>query len=450
MAATTAPEQVLVVDDDPSAREYASLALRMAGYAVNEAANGVEALLALEQRAAHLVLCDLQMPVMDGLQLLTRIRERWPEAQVIILSVEHGAGTIVEAVQGGAVNYLVKPVAPAVLLSAAAHALARARRDPAALHDDARIPEIVGISPAVVHVRHLVALASRSDVNVLIVGETGTGKELVARAIHRLSGASSGPFLAHNCALTPAEMFDSEFFGHRRGAFTGADRDRSGILRESHGGVLFLDELECLTPAHQAKLLRVIDDGEVRPVGSDQSRQVSVRFVAATNRRPELMLAERGLREDLYYRLRGFQIELPPLRSRTGDIPLLAAHFVAQRGKKLSARAVTVLARRAWPGNVRELRNFLRSACSVAETELVDIPHLELVSSRGPLEAEGAAARAPGEATSLLEQAERETIERALQLHDGNLSRAAADLGIHRSTLRRKLRQLRAAPRRRA
>ncbi len=297
---------ILVVDDEPASAEYAALALQQVHGDVRVARSGVEALLAIERAKPALVITNLQMPGMTGLELLSRIKERWPEIAVMVVSVEQQAAGIVEAIQRGAVNYLVKPVAPAVLQSAAGNALLRLSRPPAAGDDG--VPEIVGQSPAVLQVRHLVTLASRSDANVIITGETGTGKELVARAIGRLAFAGTGrPFVAHNCAVTPPELFDSEFFGHRRGSFTGADRDRIGLLRTADGGILFLDELECLSLANQAKLLRVLDDGEIRPVGAEAVRSVSVRFLAASNRGPAAMLAARELREDLYFRLRGFQ-----------------------------------------------------------------------------------------------------------------------------------------------
>jgi DNA-binding NtrC family response regulator len=434
--------RVLVVDDDPSSSAYVSLALKQAGHSVRTAANGVEALLSMEGEVPALVISDLQMPVMGGLELLTHVKERWPDVPVVLFSVEEEIATVVEAVQRGAVNYLVKPVAPAVLQAVAAKALARLSR-PTPHASSTQVPEIVGVSPAMVHVRHTVSLASRSDVNVIVGGETGTGKELVARAIHRLSNLASGPFVAHNCALTPPEMFDSEFFGHRRGAFTGADRDRAGILREAHGGVLFLDELECLSLPNQAKLLRVLDDGEVRPLGSEQSRPVSVRFVAATNREPEAMIANKELREDLYYRLRGFQIELPPLRDRREDIPVLADHFLGGRRSTLTAGAREALDRSDWPGNVRQLRNVLRSACAVAGSQPIDSHHLDL-AARSPSRTPPPLIGGRGDATTgmTLESVERQAIAQALETHGGNLSRAAESLGIHRSTLRRRISEL--------
>jgi len=341
-------------------------------------------------------------------------------------------------VQRGAVNYLIKPIAPAVLQTAAANALSRRTRampSPA----DSHAPEIIGISPAILQVRHLVALASRSDANVVITGATGTGKELVARAIHRLSGDPPCPFVAHNCALTPADLFDSEFFGHRRGAFTGADRDRVGLLRKADGGILLLDELECLNLANQAKLLRVLDDGEIRALGSEESRSISVRFLAATNRSPQSMFATGDLREDLYYRLRGFQIELPPLHERAQDIPLLAEHYLKDRNKRLTPGALAAPMGCAWPGNVRQLRTVLDCACTSTSNGAIDERDLDL-GPAGNRRTDPPIARAPQDLS--LRELERSAILAVLADHRGSRSLAAKTLGIHRSTLRRKLREL--------
>jgi two-component system NtrC family response regulator len=321
---------------------------------------------------------------------------------------------------------------------------------------DAALSEIVGVSAVIARVRHWIALASRADVNVLVRGETGTGKELAARAIHRLSDLGKGPFVAHNCALTPSELFDSQMFGHRRGAFTGADAEHSGLLRAADGGVLFLDELECLSLANQAKLLRVLDDGAVRALGSERCHKVSVRFFAATNRSVQSMIERGELRDDLYYRLGGFEIELPPLRERREDIVPLARHFLEGRADALTDRAADALVHRSWPGNVRELRTVVRRAASLAGSGAIDETHLEVAPSpSGVPRLPGSAPRpAPRPAPHATEErptplgartivdAEREAVIEALALHDGNRGRAAEALGIHRSTLRRKMREL--------
>lgn len=338
--------------------------------------------------------------------------------------------------------------------------------------NDDKVISIVGSTPATERLRQMITLASRSNANVLIVGETGTGKELVARAIHRMSGSSLKPFVPHNCATTPADMFDTEFFGHERGSFTHAFRARRGLLREADRGVLLLDELECLSLVNQAKLLRVLDDGQFRPIGSDQTISVSVRFIAATNRPPETMLATGELREDLYYRLREFEIRLSPLRERNEDIACLAEHFLQGTGKHITPACLEILRRCSWPGNIRQLRTELRCAaartvdCAI-EAESLDsavfratagdvralsTPGRSLALSLHPnepplgrrsLQVGKNILRGPLSVEGTLRALQREAIRLALDAESGNFSRAAKSLGIHRSTLYRKLRELR-------
>jgi DNA-binding NtrC family response regulator len=427
------PASLLVVDDDPLAAKYVALALSEDYPDIRCAASGVDALLAVEARVPDLVLSDLRMPRMDGLELLAHLRERWTDLPVILVTVEQDVATVVEALRQGAVNYLVKPVSPPVLMTAVRKAL---MIPPVSSNQTRNLTELVGVSEAMVRIRHLVTLAARSDANVLITGETGTGKDLAARAIHRLSKAASGPFVAHNCAVTPPDLFESEFFGHRRGAFTGADRDHAGLLKSADGGILFLDELECLSPAHQAKLLRVLDDGIVRPVGSPESWVVSVRVLSATNRSPERMLSEGTLREDLYYRLRGLEVKLAPLRERTGDIPVLASHFLAGTEAVLTPGALAALESFSWPGNIRQLRSVLAGASGVAAGGRLTRANLQL--DAGPL----ARSCMPGMEEGSLKELEGDAIVRALRRASGNRIRAARALGINRSTLRRKMEEL--------
>jgi DNA-binding NtrC family response regulator len=277
-----------------------------------------------------------------------------------------------------------------------------------------------------------VRIAAASDVHVLLVGETGTGKELAARAIHRLSRRRASAFVPHNCATTSAELFDSEFFGHRRGAFTGADREHVGLLVHASEGVLFLDELASMGTLQQAKLLRVLDDGVVRPVGGAQSQRVNVRFIAATNRDSAVLLQDGSLREDLYYRLLGFEIVMPPLRRRLEDVPALAEHFLGSEAERLTSGARDALVHAEWPGNVRQLSKVLAFARALAGTGPIEARHLGgLVSNRGAVASE-AAGRS-------MKDLLRDGIARAVQEAGGNRSRAARALGIDRSTLRRKL-----------
>jgi len=401
------------------------------------------------------VVTDLRMPGVDGLELLGLIKERWPETPVILVTVEEDIATVVEAIQKGAVNYLTKPATAAALCSAVARALATSHHAEAAAAGI--LPEILGDSRDMARVRHFVAVAARSDVNVLITGETGTGKEIVSRAIHRLSKLSKGPFVAHNCAVSPHDLFESQFFGHRRGAFTGAERDHHGLLERADGGVLFLDEMECLSPTHQGKLLRFLDDGRFQPVGCEQERAVSVRILSATNQHPERMLEEGALREDFYYRLCVFEIRLSPLRNRRQDIHPLAQHFLTSTGFHLGPEALESLQNYDWPGNIRQLRNVLARACAVARGGVIKPADLTLKPRHeGGAPSEAVPERGPARKTVLqplfgsddgtggenLRDLERRALRAALDANQGHRGQAARALGIHRSTLRRKLRDL--------
>jgi DNA-binding NtrC family response regulator len=425
---------LLVVDDQRSASAFLDLLLSQEGHEVTTAANGAQALAALERQEFDLVLSDLDMPEMDGFELLHRIRERWGDLPVVVVTAVSEVGKIVEAIQLGAVDYLVKPAAPPAVLNTVRRALNATRK---ARPVPRNIPELVGATRAMVEVRHLVTLAAGSSVPVLITGDTGCGKELVARAIHRYSSLSDGPFVSHNCAVMPRDLFESIFFGHRRGSFTGADRDHPGLLMQADGGLLFLDEVQTLLPVFQAKLLRVLDDGEVLAVGAERSVQVNVRFLAATNRDPREMIERDELRADLYYRLRGFEIALPRLDDRRDDIPLLAAHFLGVGGAGFTPEALEALARAPWPGNVRQLRHVVLSAAAAAGGERIGHRHLSLDPSAAlPKRAEGGAESLRG----TLRDVERRAILQALADHASNRSAAARALGIDRSTLRRKMR----------
>jgi DNA-binding NtrC family response regulator len=428
-------DAILVAEDEPGSAEYLRLLLEGRGHAVRLAANGVEALLALEARPFDLVITDLRMPSMDGFELLSHLAQRWPDLPAIVLTANEEVEDVVEAIRLGAVNYLLKPATPASVGAAIDRALLTRKRASVASRT---VPELVGTSRAMVEVRHRILMAARSDVHVLVTGATGTGKELVSRAIHTHSGLAKGPFVAHNCALSPSDLFESEFFGHRRGSFTGADRDRRGLLREAHEGVLFLDELETLDLGFQAKLLRVIDDGEVRPVGAEKAERVSVRFVAATNREARVMIDEGSLREDLYYRLRGIEIKLPALAERREDVPLLIRHFDKPGSAGFTPEAIEALCRVDLPGNVRQLRNLVQGARAAAGDAVVGVRHLAIETgrsaSRGP-----ASEGVPRGLT--LREIERRAIVQALEDCQGNRSHAAKILDIDRSTLRRKMQE---------
>jgi DNA-binding NtrC family response regulator len=429
-------DAILVAEDEPTSADYLRVLLESRGHSVRLAGNGVEALLALESRPFDLVITDLRMPSMDGFELLAHLAQRWPDLPAIVLTANEDVEDVVEAVRLGAVNYLLKPATPASVGSAVDRALLTRKRGRVV---DATVPELIGTSRAMVEVRHRVLMAARSDVHVLVTGATGTGKELVSRAIHAHSGLARGPFVAHNCALSPSDLFESEFFGHRRGAFTGADRDRRGLLREAHEGVLFLDELETLDLAFHAKLLRVIDDGEVRPVGAEKAERVSVRFVAATNREARLMIEEGSLREDLYYRLRGLEIRLPALAERREDIPLLIAHFDDPEGPGFTPEAIEALCHAELPGNVRQLRNLVQGARAAAGEARVGLRHLSIEPARRGAPSGPGSESVPRGLS--LREIERRAIVQALEDCEGNRTQAAKLLDIDRSTLRRKMQE---------
>ncbi len=431
------PDSILVAEDERASGEYLKLLLEEMGFEVRLTGNGVEALLALEAGVFDLVITDLRMPSMDGFELLTHLGQRWPDLPAIVLTANEDVSDVIDAIRLGAVNYLVKPATPSSVGLAVERALLTRRRSVIA---DATVPELVGQSKAMVEVRHRVLMAARSDVHVLVTGDTGTGKELVSRAIHTHSGLSKGPFVAHNCALSPSDLFESEFFGHRRGAFTGADRDRRGLLREAHEGVLFLDELETLDPGFQAKLLRVIDDGEVRPVGAEKAERVNVRFVAATNREAQVMIDEGSLREDIYYRLRGIEIRLPAIADRREDIPMLVSHFDRDGADSFTPEAMEALCRAPLPGNIRQLRNIVQGARAAAGDSPVGMLHLpaDQLGRGGASALTGTGAGGIPRGISLREL-ERRAILQALEDCDANRTRAAKLLEIDRSTLRRKM-----------
>jgi two-component system NtrC family response regulator len=305
-----------------------------------------------------------------------------------------------------------------------------------------RASEILGGSACMAEVRSRVADAARSELNVLITGETGTGKELVARAVHRLSPRGDKPFVIVNCANTPGDLWESLFFGHSRGAFTGANDDRDGLLEEANGSYLFLDELQAMSAEQQPKFLRVIEDGEVRPLGSLIVRKVSVRFIIATNLDPEQLVIAGKLRQDLFYRLRGFEIRLPPLRDHPEDISVLAAHFLDGSGVGLSKEALEALQAQAWPGNVRELRNVLLAARAVAASKKQTITphHLTLIQGRVPPGTAGLEGRRFF-VSGTLKEIEEQVITRTLLETKGNRSEAAHRLGIERKTLWARLKQ---------
>jgi DNA-binding NtrC family response regulator len=450
--------RILVVDDEAAIRLALGELLGSEGHAVREAAGGDEALAALEGAPADLVLADLRMPGMDGMRLLDAIRARFPETLVVLVTAQGDERTAVEALKLGAYDYIPKPFDNEEI-----RAVARSARELLALKEENRrlrrelageYRGMVGDSAAMRAVADTIRRAGSTDATVLVTGESGTGKELAARALHAESRRANAPFVALNCSALPGELIESELFGHVRGAFTGADRDREGVFGAADGGTLFLDEVGDLSPSAQAKLLRVIEEGRVTPVGTAASRPVDVRLVAATNRPLEEMAQRAEFREDLLYRLQVVTLRLPPLRERRADIPALAIHFIAELAHRherpvcsLSASARRALVAYDWPGNVRELRNVLERAVVLAEGDELDLAALPARVSgasiaQGPIDAALAGLPYTEARDRAVDAFERSFLAAALERNGGNVSATARSLGLHRQSLQKILRRL--------
>ena len=451
---------VLLIDDDPGIRKLLPRELQRQGLDVDVAASGEEGLATLDRQGADVVVCDVRMSGMDGLECLKRIKDREPDTTEVIMLTGHGTiDQAIEAVRAGAYHYLTKPVKVAELAAVIRNAADRAamRRENVLLKREvARRPSskeltVLGESPAWLQAWRLVGKAGPTQSTVLVLGRSGTGKEMAARQIHTLSPRARRPFVAVNCASVAASLLESELFGHEAGAFTSAQKRRRGLFELAHGGTLFLDEIGETSLEFQAKLLRVIETGEYRRVGGDLSLVTDVRLIAATNRNLKGELEAGRFREDLYYRLNVVTIELPTLRERTGDVALLARYFLEDiaPGLRLSEEALEVMARYPWPGNVRELRNTIERMSILAERELLtpdEIPadiraaadlHHESGEEGEPLPVEPP--EAPGDSPPTLADVERRHIEQVLAYTGGNKARAARILGITPATLYNKL-----------
>jgi len=443
--------RILVADDEPGLRAFVAEALEADGHAVAQAADGVEAAQRLAREGFDLLITDLRMPRMDGMALLRQVRLEQPETEVLVLTAHGTVETAVEAMKLGAFDYLEKPIgSPGQLRLVVARALERralvAARDRAAREEPALPPLTYG-DPAMASVIEALRKVARTDASVLLLGESGTGKEVAARTLHAWSARAQGPFVAVNCAAVPEALLESELFGHERGAFTGAVSARRGRLELADGGTFFLDEIAEMAPALQAKLLRVVQDRRYERVGGSRTLEADVRWVAATNRAVEALLAAGALREDLYHRLAVFPVRLPPLRERRGDIVPLAEALLARIATAVgrSRLALSEGARQrilgaSWPGNVRQLANTLERAAILCDGEVIGPEHLEISewSARPAVAPEGHA----GEPATM-EAIERAAIEEALAAVGGNRRAAAERLGIGLRTLYDKLKRYR-------
>jgi DNA-binding NtrC family response regulator len=448
--------RVLIVDDEPDVVANWSRVLERDGHLCVGATDSQEALRLLEAEHPDVVLTDLQMPGADGLAVLRRAVELDPDVAVLVITGHGTVQSAVEAMRSGAFDYLLKPLpSNDVLRLAVERGLARRRlvdenrRLREGLSPQVAFDKVIGKSPAIAAVFELVRKAARAEANILVQGESGTGKELVARAIHANSARAAQVFVPVDCAALPENLLESELFGHERGAFTGADRIKPGMFEVADGGTLFLDEVGELPPGLQAKLLRALQEREIRRVGGTKQIPVDVRLVAATNRDLAESVRKREFREDLFYRLNVIPIELPPLRDRAGDVPLLAYHFLGRYGRNrerplegIEPEALAALEAYAWPGNIRELQNAIERACVLA-----DGPTLRLRDLGEHLRGRGRAAPAAAGAILPLREARdawlrtftSEYLTDLLRQHGGNVSQAARTAGVDRKTLHRLL-----------
>jgi DNA-binding NtrC family response regulator len=449
--------KILVVDDEPTIRFSLSELLEADGHAVHAAEHAPAALAFLESESADLVLTDLRMPAMDGLELLAEIRARHPELLVVLLTAHGDERTAVHALRAGAYGYLPKPFDNDEIRSlvARAHEVLALRADNRRLRRELaqEYRGMIGGSEAMRAVYSVIERAGPTDVSVLITGESGTGKELAARALHATSRRGERPFVALNCSALPSELVESTLFGYTKGAFTGADRDREGLFEAAHGSTLLLDEVGDLAPAAQAKLLRALESRDITRVGATRPVAVDVRVIAATNRPLDQLVAAGGFREDLLYRLQVVTLRMPPLRARRADILPLAVHFAAEFSAR-HARHVSEFdqdARRAllahdWPGNVRELRNAIERAVVLADTDRIraaDLPPALAGTGAAlrPVEAATAGLSYAEARDQALRAFEKEFIAAALERHGGNVSRTADALGMHRQSLQKVMRR---------
>jgi two-component system, NtrC family, nitrogen regulation response regulator NtrX len=451
---------ILVVDDEPGVRSSLTGVLRDEGYSVESVPSGEACLERLARCAVDLILLDVWLPGMDGLATLARLRERQVDAQIVLISGHGNIESAVKAIKMGAFDFVEKPLSLDKTLLVVRNALRQHRLEAENRALRARVDRtqtMVGESAAMGQLREQVAMAAPTNGRVLIYGENGTGKELVARTVHALSRRRTGTFVEVNCAAIPEELIESELFGHVRGAFTGAVADRRGKFEVADGGTIFLDEIGDMSLKTQAKVLRVLQEQAMEPVGGTNRIKVDARVLAATNKDLQTEIRHGNFREDLYFRLNVIPISVPPLRERQEDIPLLAEHFMAEfareygrRIKSVDAAAAALLQNCPWPGNVRELRNVIERLMIMVPGESIstdDLGFLDAqVRSRAP------APQASAERTTLheaRERFERDLILRTLGEQQGNMSRTADVLGVERSNLYRKMRAFGIAPSRR-
>ncbi len=445
----TRPFKVLVIDDEDAMREVLELRLRRWGYEVSRAASAQEGWDQIAGFAPDIVICDVVMPEQSGLELVDRATREEVDALFIMITAHGTVDLAVEAMKNGAYDFLTKPLEYPKLLAV----LQAAREDLKSrlkmkdlgrkLESGRGLGGFIGDSLEMEQVYGLVRKYAIAEANVLITGESGTGKELAARTIHQISSRSAFPFVAINAAAIPSELIESELFGHKKGAFTGASESRSGCFEQAHGGILFLDEIAEMPVQLQPKLLRVLEDGRVRKLGGGAEKRFDVRLVTATNRDPGVAIEKGKLRKDLYYRIQVLSLDMPPLRKRSGDIELLSRHFLDFFGSKhgrqfkgLRESSLLLLQNYAWPGNVRELRNLMERAVVLAGNGWIEPNHLPPYLSVPEAAASTGLEIPPGVTAA---EAERRLILHTLERVGHNKAEAARQLGLDVKTIRNKL-----------
>ena len=437
--------RLVAIDDDPGSLEYVAATLKRQGLEIFTATDAAAGLDLVLRHRPQVVLLDLKMPKVNGMEMLDRIVEAVPEVDVILLTGYYSVEFAVEAIQKGACDYLTKPVPPAVLRQRVAKLAEEARQRHLATQLDIDLLKahqfegIVGRSPLLLQMLSRIRRIAPHFRTALLTGPTGSGKELAATALHRLSPVAANRFAVCNCSAVVETLFESELFGHIKGAFTGATQDKTGLFEYAHGGTVFLDEIGNMPLEAQGKLLRILENGEVQRVGSPAMRKVEVRVIAATNRDLRDMVAQKQFRDDLFYRMAMVEICLPSLAQRKEDLPLLESHFIEQFARQynkairgLTQRAQIVLARYSWPGNIRELKSVLGSACMITQDKLIDVHDLpEFLRSRPTPQDTNDDDLLP------LSEVERRQVLRVLERLGGNKARAAKVLGINRATIYR-------------
>ncbi len=446
----TSPAKLLIVDDEPSMRELLEYMLSKEGYAITLAENGRTAVKLVESNVYDLILCDIRLGDITGLEVLRAAKQSTPQTVVIMISAYATTETAVEAMNDGAYDYVPKPFDNEELKQTIANALVRKtleterRALESELKETVHFGKIVGNSARMQHIYQMVRQVARTKTNILVTGESGTGKELIAKAIHNESERADQPFVPVNCGGIPENLVESEFFGHKKGAFTGATQDKKGLLESAHGGTVFLDEVGELSIAMQVKLLRAVQERVFRAVGGTQDIAVDIRIISATNKQLEDAVIAGEFREDLFYRLNVIEIKVPPLRERKGDLKLLAHHFIEKYAKemgkevsKVSSYAIDLLKKYNFPGNVRELENLIERSVALSSTNIL-LPDSLAMSIHKRRWIEGIQNKrfdldeVPNGVSldDILAEIERSYLTKALECTSGNKNKAAELLGI--------------------